>query len=248
MSHFHCVQKSCLNILPFILCFIDERKVRFGMAWGCNTNGFNINRDIEGNRRVEQWGKASLWSQNGAEAKNRGALALFPQTTILVEQIRKTIHRLEDFPLADVIQRLSSFCSQHEPDLHEICFVTSERDFILPQFSVSVFSTVDKNTRYACLQKLIVLPSRCSVGHVWLITAEMCGPIGSQISLCTLAADVRRCVICCMIFLKVFDRRSLKHFWPAWRTVHKPTHCLVNVLLISTNGLMSSCFPLLLSH
>ncbi len=48
--------------------------------------------------------------------------------------------------------------------------------------------------------------------------------------------------------LSVFDRCSLYHFWPAWRTVHKPTHCLVNVPLISTNALTSSCFPLLLSH
>lgn len=54
---------------------------------------------------------------------------LFSQTFILVE---RTIHRSEDFPLTDVVLRLRSFLSQHEPDLHEIClFVCSKKGFYL---------------------------------------------------------------------------------------------------------------------
>lgn len=107
-------------------------------------------------------------------------LALFPQTFILVEQIRKTIHISEHLPLTDVIQRLRSFFSQHEQDLHEISLGFFQKGILsLHSFKLAVW----KKTLQAsyCLQKFIVLPSRCSVGHMWLITAEMRGPIGSQI-------------------------------------------------------------------
>lgn len=113
----------------------------------------HINGFVEGNRWVEQQGKAFLWSQNRAEAKNR-CLGSFPQTFILVEQIRKTIHRSEDLPLTDVVQRLRSFFSQHEQDLHEISFqkgILSLHSFKLAAWKKTLQATY-------CLQKFIVLP------------------------------------------------------------------------------------------
>lgn len=68
-------------------------------------------------------------------------LFFLSQTFILVEQIRKIIHRSEDFPLIDVVQRLRSFFSQHEPDLSmkSVCLFPPE-PLEVHCFAVMLFS------------------------------------------------------------------------------------------------------------
>lgn len=161
------MQKSSLNILFLLLCFTDKRKsFTFGTTWGFNTHKWVQHKWGHLKAIDELSSLVKLFFEVKIEQRLKIETPwLFSQTFILVEQ---TIHRSEDFPLTDVVLRLRSFFSQHEPDLHEIClFVCLFQKGILSYHS---FRLAENTSCKLCLPPgvhcfAITLFSRTRVTH-----------------------------------------------------------------------------------